>query len=256
MLSWVLGLLVVGMGLIPSSLRAQQDEPWVIYGFSATDAGDSTFVRIEIGWTEPASMGLAMFGEEVLDFESVEIAEDSSVIAFSWPERAFADCEVRRVENFHWRGVCRSSRSSGDRVLSLGGGYIPDLGQDLEPGPEDLRILDRAVAILSSEETWNRADERICTDDLSSKRFSLFCALYVASLEVSEQYLHLRPVMEAVRTVIGERASARIVAHTLRDYNNSDETSHAEMLEYLRMARSILAAGYEPDLLPDGGPGG
>lgn len=117
---------------------------------------------------------------------------------------------------------------------------MPDLGQELAAGEVDARIVDRALELLADEGAWNAHDERICTDDSEGGAFSLFCALYVASVEVAARYLHRRPAMEVTREVVAERAPERIVAHTLRDFNNSGLTTHRELLDVLREARSRL----------------
>ena len=54
----------------------------------------------------------------------------------------------------------------------------------------DLKILQRADAILSDSTKWNRQDDRQCDDDIASGKYSLYCALYKASIDVTGTYIH------------------------------------------------------------------
>lgn len=49
---------------------------------------------------------------------------------------------------------------------------------------EDVLILTKASALLSDEAAWNRADDRVCTDDEATGKRSLFCALQKACIDV------------------------------------------------------------------------
>lgn len=211
----------------------------VIYGYAISDANDSAFIRLEFsGPAERPAARLAMFGRVPFPFDSVSMAPDTSTIRWLWPGRRHDRCELGRRAPYHWAGVCRSE--TAERRIVLGGGYVPDLGQDLSASATDLEIIDRAAALLSTETRWNRSDDRICEDDERSGRRSLFCALYLASIEVTGKYLHNRPAMNAVREVITERASDRVSAHTLRDFNNHEATTFSAIRGVLAEARRRL----------------
>lgn len=246
--------LVVALALLAAA-PSQDVEPTVIYGWAVTDAGDSTFVRLELdGSPERPEARLAEFGSVPLPFDSVSFAPDTSTIGWLWPGRAHDRCELRRRAEHHWAGSCRSE--TGERRIVLGGGYRADLGQDLHPGRTDVRIVDRARDLLGSEADWNRADDRICEDDERSGRVSLFCALYLASIEVAGEYLHRRRAMTVPREIIGERAVDRVTVHTLRDFNNHELTSFEEIHDVLEEAyRRVAAAatGSSPDTRTAGG---
>ena len=67
-------------------------------------------------------------------------------------------------------------------VLSLAGATFGRLWLE-RPKPvttEDLRILERADALLKDELGWNRNDDRECDDDRATGKWSLFCALETA----------------------------------------------------------------------------
>lgn len=233
--------LVAGLIFAPGFVQAQEGEPMVIYGYAFTDAGDSAFVRLEWGGRPGGPrIRLAPFGRTPTEFHDLRVASDSSSLQFTWPGRRYDRCRLVRRAEFHWEGECRSEAAAPARPISLGGGYEPDLGQDREPTRTDVRILARARSLLGSSESWHRHDERVCDDDARSGRFSLFCALYVASLQVDGVYLHRRPAMRAVRRAIAETAPERISTHTLRDFNNHPETTFDELLRMLDSARTRL----------------
>ena len=54
----------------------------------------------------------------------------------------------------------------------------------------DLRILQRADALLKDPASWNRHDDRVCIDDEATENRSLFCALQKADTEVLGTYEH------------------------------------------------------------------
>jgi hypothetical protein len=95
----------------------------------------------------------------------------------------------------------------------------------------DVRILERARAMLSDNSVWNRAD----TTDMGaapttgfgcepSTRQSVFCATYVASVEIAGDYAHFRPAVNAVRQALGA-ASKQRYRHPLIDFNNDSSTT-------------------------------
>jgi hypothetical protein len=104
----------------------------------------------------------------------------------------------------------------------------------------DLEILDRASSILRSESVWNRADDRVCGPH--DVRFSLFCALQKASVEVLGEYDHRRTALQEVRFVVDEVATGRPYEHRLRDYNNDPTTTLTDIQHVIAVARATLAA--------------
>ena len=101
------------------------------------------------------------------------------------------------------------------------------------PTPDDLRIVQRARLILSSEAVWNRADTRECPPDL--KTFSLYCALEKATLEVTGSFEHRGIVMEAARAAIDEITHKKDYDHRLMGYNNDPTTTFADIQRVFRL---------------------
>ena len=111
--------------------------------------------------------------------------------------------------------------------------------RDLPVAPEDLRILERADAILADEGRWDRKDDRVCSP--GDTTWSLFCALERASVEVLGTYDHRRAALQEVRFAIEAAAPGRRFEHRLQDYNNLDTTTFDDVKAVLRVARQRVA---------------
>ena len=84
---------------------------------------------------------------------------------------------------------------------------------------EDLQILERANIILSDESKWNSDDDRICNED--DTKWSLFCALKKATIEVLGEYDHRRVALMEVRWIIQKLMEGEQFQHRLMDFNNT-----------------------------------
>ncbi|WP_412545117.1 hypothetical protein [Maricaulis sp. MIT060901] len=104
----------------------------------------------------------------------------------------------------------------------------------------DLDILDCALERFSSEDVWDREDDRDC--DLDDERFSIFCALALASVDVTGGYEHRRTALQEVRYIIAEQAEGRDYAHRMQDYNNDPRTGFEDARSTMSGARSVVAA--------------
>jgi hypothetical protein len=112
---------------------------------------------------------------------------------------------------------------------------------------EDLRILEKADALLRDESAWNRADDRRCDDDQETGKWSLSCALDVACTEVLGRYDHTRAALQEVRFVVEEVTGGRQFEGRLMGFNNLPETRFADVKRVLRVARERVAARLEAD---------
>lgn len=117
---------------------------------------------------------------------------------------------------------------------------LVEADNDLNFYVSDLVIIQRADSLLSDTARWNRHDDRDCGDDIANGKYSLFCALYKASVDVAGEYLHRRTVMQAIRFVIGEDFRSRFKNHRLMDFNNNPETSFADVKEVLKKAGEVI----------------
>jgi hypothetical protein len=100
--------------------------------------------------------------------------------------------------------------------------------------PDDVRIVERARAILSSPEKWNRTDTRVCP--ATEKTFSLYCALEAATVEVGGSFEHRGAAMQEARFVIDdELAKGNHYEHRLKDYNNDPRTTFADVQRFFSL---------------------
>ena len=103
----------------------------------------------------------------------------------------------------------------------------------------DLQIVRRAREILDSPSKWNRADNRECP--AGARTFSLYCALQMATNEVSGKSDHRGAALQEARFVIDEIAADRNYNHRLMDYNNDPTTTFADIQEVFRITESLIA---------------
>ena len=103
----------------------------------------------------------------------------------------------------------------------------------------DLQIVTRARQILDSPAKWNRVDNRQCP--AGAKTFSMYCALQMATNEVSGKSEHRGAALQEARFVIDEIAVDRNYNHRLMDYNNDPTTTFADIQEVFRITESLIA---------------
>jgi len=104
---------------------------------------------------------------------------------------------------------------------------------------EDIRIVERAKAILSSPEKWNRADNRKCPAEATT--FSLYCALEKATYEISGHFEHRGAAMQEARFVIDDDlAKGNKYEHRLMNYNNDPKTTFADTQEFFQLVEERI----------------
>ena len=102
---------------------------------------------------------------------------------------------------------------------------------------DDLRILIRAEELLDEPSAWNRRDDRECTDDESSGKRSLFCALQRACIDVLGAYEHRRVALQEVRFAVEDATQGQDLAHRMMDFNNLPSTQFTDIQAVLRIAK-------------------
>jgi hypothetical protein len=118
----------------------------------------------------------------------------------------------------------------------------PELEQRDQPvTADDVAILVRAEALLSSEAVWNRADDRECRDDEATGKRSLFCALEKACIDVLGSYDHRRVALQEVRFAVEDATRGRAFDHRLRDFNNLPETRLEDVKRVLAVAKDRVS---------------
>ena len=105
----------------------------------------------------------------------------------------------------------------------------------------DLKIIQRADSILSDSLKWNKQDERECSDDIAAGTYSLYCALYKASIDIAGEYVHRRAAMQIVRFTLEKYDNGRVKNHRLMDWNNHPDTTFKEMKKVLKESIDTVA---------------
>ena len=102
-----------------------------------------------------------------------------------------------------------------------------DTTKEIAPNALDREILMRATRIISSDSVWNRADNRKCPS--AATKWSMYCAVEQAQVDVAGAFHHRRPAGELVREIVDERTKARNYSHRMMDYNNDPTTTLADV---------------------------
>jgi hypothetical protein len=105
---------------------------------------------------------------------------------------------------------------------------------------KDVKLIRRASEILSNPSVWSRKDNRECPD--SAKTFSLYCALYKASIELNGEFDHRLGAIEEVRRTVEEFSKNKKYEHRLMEYNNDTTTSFEDIKNVLKTTQARLAA--------------
>lgn len=239
----------LALSLLPAlsgtALGAQELDPDdVLYGYIGSGA-DSTFARYELRWQEgELEIAFAPYGQVPKPLDDVQLTEDRARLSFRWPDGSWCELERSPTEGHSWRGLIdihwegQCARGTGDPwAITVGTEGPPDYGQYRPADTADLRIIDQARELLATEDAWNRSDDRVCEDDDRNHRWSLFCALYRASHDVTGEYLHARRGLDLVRLAARESTQLQYV-HTLLQYNNDPETTLSAIREVLRRGRA------------------
>jgi hypothetical protein len=127
---------------------------------------------------------------------------------------------------FRARGV----EENEDYTRGLGSSRLSfrlDTGREVPPDSMDIAILRKAKTLLADANTWDRHDDRQCT--LGKPKLSLYCAMQKASISESGGFHHRRPALQIVRRLVDARSAGRDYSHRLRDYNNDQRTSLADI---------------------------
>ena len=107
----------------------------------------------------------------------------------------------------------------------------------------DIRVVDRARAILGSPNVWDRHGTQQCA--AGQKTVSIFCALERASEEITGDFDEVSPVMREARGVV-DFVAAKTYEARLVDYNNDPATTFANVQTLFRILRNRLSRRVTP----------
>lgn len=124
---------------------------------------------------------------------------------------------------------------------SFGQEFTIDNGnRDLKFDIVDIQIIKKANDILINESVWSKEDDRKCQDDVDSNKYSLFCAMYKASIDITGEYDHRRPALQQIRWIIDSQYQERLSGHRLMHFNNHENTNFDEIKRLLADSLIII----------------
>jgi hypothetical protein len=106
----------------------------------------------------------------------------------------------------------------------------------------DLRIIERADALLKDETAWNRNDDKQCDDDKATGKWSLYCALEIACVEALGVCEHTEVSAQEVRFAIEEVTPGKHYEGRLMGFNNLPETRFEDIKRVLKIAKEHVQA--------------
>jgi hypothetical protein len=213
--------------LVAANAAAQQPEPGVWFGTSRSSTGRLANERFEVeARGTDVVIRLADFGKTPVSWGPIALRK-GGLIEFHWAGNPRFLCVLQRSDPRNYEGTCHGSGETPRRLTLTKN--RPPYGLELPASHTDFRILEKARQILSGPTVWNRHDDRACEDDAKQNSWSLFCALYRASIDVAGTYQHLRPVMMEVRAALGEMTIGRELYQPIKDYNNLESTTYADI---------------------------
>jgi len=112
-------------------------------------------------------------------------------------------------------------------------------GETIPVSESDVRILHRAAQILGDEAKWSRKDNRVCPPEANT--WSLYCALYKASIEINGKFDHRLGALEEVRRTIEQVSTGKSYEHRLMGYNNDPSTTFADIKKVLNTTEERTA---------------
>jgi hypothetical protein len=107
-----------------------------------------------------------------------------------------------------------------------------------DPTMKDMEILNKVDEILKDETTWDKNDDRNCKADSINNKFSLYCAIYHVTMDVTSDFNHRGASLEVVRETIRETNSDKHYQHDLMDFNNQNSFDAIKSL--LRLSKENL----------------
>ncbi len=185
------------------------------------------------GNEEIVALQLAPYGKRPIDFRILSHHLDSGLLSIEWPGKPNKKANLFRYSPTYYAGNWVEGDNVQPMIIKAFNGDDAELqGHWFKPSDKDIAIVRGALQLLHHEEQWNQNDDRVCDQRTS---YSVFCALFHASINVDGQYRHLRPAMKTVRDTIEQRYP-RQYDHVLVGFNNADETTLEDVRGVLRQA--------------------
>jgi len=211
--------------------------PTLRYGFYVGETG-----QIELGryyfldYGQDLEIRLAPYGKPQTKLIVSRFDRKEGVLELVWGEDAAHTCRLIRHTDALFLGTCtQEERVSPMAIRTASRSDYEMMGLYFEPSRTDIAILQRAKAIMIGQAERNLNGDRDCSDDRADRRFSVYCAMYVASLETAGSYRHRRPAMQELRRSLTDRFPGEYI-HQLRDINNDPSVTNERILEAIDLA--------------------
>lgn len=236
---------------LPALLQAQQvrdtldrvdgDNPTLRYGFYTDPSGQvqgGRFYFIDDGTSLRVS--LVPYGRTAVELPVQAYDRDTGKLELGWEGLPERHCRLVRHGDDLFLGNCIEGENVMPMAIRLASRYdVEWMGTYFSVSRTDVDIVQKAIDLLGGQQGRNPADDRNCDDDTTAGRFSIFCALYAASVEVAGVYRHRRPAIQAVRDELWNRFPGDY-QHLLRDINNRADIQDQALIEAFDAARRKL----------------
>lgn len=208
----------------PSSGNAQGN----VLFFGTVKAQDKTMQgRFEVTTENGAitSIVYAPYGISPVPFQNVALQKNQLTFIWQIDDQTYRCLLVQHTAD-SYSGNCDSDNRSPIQLTIRGFSEQDAIlqGDSLHATMKDVEILNRALSLLNNGSNWSRLDNRICDAVSYPYKWSLFCALHQASIDIDGEYRHLRPAIQATRQAINEYTSGKQYAHLLQDFNNEAQS--------------------------------
>jgi hypothetical protein len=215
--------------------------PTLRYGFYSEPSGQLMMGRyyfVDDG--ENLKVRLAPFGKTAIELPVLNYDRNAGSIELGWEGKPDRRCKLERHGESLFLGNCLEQQKVMPLAIRVANKFDSEWqGANFPISAVDIAILDRARQLLVVQEQRNLSGDRNCDDDIQLNELSIFCALYVASLEIDGVYRHRRPVMNEVRYVLLDRYPGDYM-HLLRDVNNRTDISDQALIGAFDSARDYL----------------
>ena len=133
---------------------------------------------------------------------------------------------------FGWHPINKIEITKGILEFEWNWSFRPD------PVLLDLEILKKAANLINDETSWERVDDRKCKEDSTSNKYSLYCAIYCSTMNLTADFNHRGAALEVVRKTIRETNPDKQYQHDLMDFNNQNSFNDVKSL-LLRSMESL-----------------
>lgn len=206
--------------------------PSLRYGFYTEPSGQVMMGRyyfIDDG--QALRVSLAPFGKTATELPVQTYDRGQGKLELGWEGKPGRVCRLSQHSASLFLGNCIENQAVMPMAIRVVNEHdVEWQGTHFPVSATDIAIVEKAKSIFVEQGLRNQHGDRNCDDDIALGRFSVFCALYLASLEIDGVYRHRRPAIQYVRDELSNRFPGEYV-HLLRDINNNPDIPDAMLAE-------------------------